>query len=72
MNELSSNIKANNAIIKDTNESIQIQISIVNRNNTNSHIPNRGNFHNIKKITDHDIIQTVVIFNKFLKNHWEK
>ena len=62
-------MNANSAIIKDTNESIQIQISIVNKNNTNAHTPNRGNFHNIRKITAHDITQTITIFNRFLKNH---
>ena len=62
-------MNANNAIIKDTNESIQIPIIIVIKNNTKFQIQNRGNFHNMKNITNHDIIQTDNIFNKFLKNH---
>ena len=69
INELSSNMNANNAIIKDTNESIQIQIIIVIKNNAKFRNQNRGNFHNTKNITNHDIIQTDIIFNKFLKNH---
>ena len=69
INELSSNINANNAIIKDTNESIQIQITIVTKNNTKFQIQNRGNFHNTENTTIHDIIHTDNIFNKFLKNH---
>ena len=69
INELSSNMNANNAIIKDTNESIHIQITIVNKNNVKIQIQNRGNFHNIENTTIHDIIHTENIFNKFLKNH---
>ena len=72
INELSSKINANSAIISDTNESIQIQMTIVIKNNTKFHIQNRGNFHNIEKIINHDMTHTDNIFNRFLKNHWEK
>ena len=65
-------MNANNAIIKDTNESIQIPIIIVIKNNTKFQIQNRGNFHNTENTTIHDMIHTDNIFNKFLKNHCEK
>ena len=69
INELSSNMKANNEIIKETKDSIHIQISIVIRNNTIFHSQNRGNLHKNMNITAPDMIQITTIFNKFLKNH---
>ena len=69
MNELSSKMKANNAIISDTNDSIHIPIIIVIKNRAKFQIPNRGNFHKNRNITIHAQIQTIHIFNKFLKNH---
>ena len=69
MNELSSNMKANNEIINETKDSIHIQISIVIRNKTIFHSQNRGNLHKNINITAPDMIQITTIFNKFLKNH---
>ena len=69
MKELSSNMKANNAIIKDTNESIHIQISIVIKNKIIFHSQNRGKSHKNMNITVPDIIPITAMFNKFLKNH---
>ena len=69
MNELSSNMKANNEIINETKDSMHIQISIVIRNNIIFHSQNRGNFHKNVNITAPDMIQITTIFNKFLKNH---
>ena len=69
MNELSSKMKANNAIIKPTSDSMAIHITIVIKNSTKFPIQNRGNFHKTKKITNHEPIPTVITFNRFLKNH---
>ena len=69
MNELSSKMNANNAIIKLTNDNIQIHIIIVTKNSIKFQIQNRGIFHKTKKITSHDPIHTAKIFNRFLKNH---
>jgi hypothetical protein len=69
MNELSSNTNASNAIIKLTNDSIQIHIVIVTKNNAKFPIPNRGNLHKTKNIIIHAPIHTAKIFNIFLKNH---
>ena len=72
INELSSNTNASNAIIKLTNDSIQIHIVIVTKNSAKFPIPNRGNLPKTKKIIIHDPIHTAKIFNIFLKNHCEK
>ena len=69
MKELSSKIKANNHTIKPTSDSIQIHITNVSINSPNFPIQNRGNFQITKNIINHEIIPTVTIFNKFLKNH---
>ena len=69
INELSSKMKANKAIIKPTRDSIQIHINIVIKNKQNFQIQNRGNAHKTKNITIQEPIATVIIFNKFLKNH---
>ena len=66
------NAKANSAIIKPTSDNIPIHISIVIKNSAKFQIPNHGNFHMTKNITNQDPIHTVMIFNRFLKNHWEK
>jgi hypothetical protein len=68
MKVLSSNINANNEMINDTNESIHIQIIILIRNKIIFQIQNRGNHHNTKKVMIQDIIQTRIMFIKFLKN----
>ncbi len=69
INELSSNMKANNEIINETKESMHIQISIVIRNKTIFHSQNRGNLHKNMNIIVPDMIQIATMFNKFLKNH---
>ena len=69
INELSSKMKANNAMIKDTNESIHIQISIVIKNKIIFHSQNRGKTHKNMNITVPDIIEITTIFSRFLKNH---
>jgi hypothetical protein len=69
INELSSKMNANNAIIKPTSDSIAIPITIVIKNRAKFPIQNRGNFHRIKNIINHEPIPTVITFNRFLKNH---
>jgi hypothetical protein len=62
-------MNANNAIINDTNDSIHIPIIMVIKNKAKFQIPNHGNFPKNRKTTIHAQIQTIPIFNKFLKNH---
>ena len=50
MNELSSKMNANSAIIKPTSDSMAIHITIVIKNSTKFPIQDRGNFHKTKKI----------------------
>ena len=69
INELSSSKNANNDIMRDTNDNIQIHINIVIRNKTKFQIPNRGNFHKNINTTIQAQTHTVPIFNRFLKNH---
>ena len=69
INELSSSINANNAIIKDTSESIHIQISIVIKNSAIFQTQNRGKSHKNMNVITQDIIHITTMFSKFLKNH---
>ena len=68
-NELSSNIKANKAIINETRDNIQIHIIILIKNKIIFQSQNRGKFHKNMNIMIPDIIHITAMFNKFLKNH---
>ncbi len=69
MNELSSSMNANKAIINETRDNIQIQIIILIKNSIIFHAQNRGNFHKNMNTTIPDMIHITTIFSKFLKNH---
>ena len=69
INELSSSMNANNAIINETRDSIQIQIIMLIKNSIIFHIQNRGKLQRNINIIPHDIMEITMIFSKFLKNH---
>ena len=69
MNELSSSMNANNEIINETSDNIQIQIIILIKNRSIFHSQNRGKLHRNINIIHHDMIEITIIFSKFLKNH---
>jgi hypothetical protein len=69
MNELSSSMNANNEMINETSDNIQIQIIILIKNRNIFHSQNRGKLHKNINIINHDMIEMTIIFSKFLKNH---